>query len=168
MARRRSSSIDNSQDTIDSRDVIERISELESALEDRHNEARQDWQTQVTESEVNPDAETPHPDDEPAEDFEEWLKVQADNSDDEAAELVALRAFAEEASDVADWQYGEAFIRASYFEEYARDLAEDLYGKELSESRWPFDCIDWERAADELLHDYSGYELDGVTYYARS
>lgn len=153
--------IDNSQDIIDSRDVIARISELEGRLEDEHN-------SQVKEDEAN-NASAADDNDKVIviTDFEEWLKLGVDNGEDECVELVTLRAFAEEASGVADWRHGEAFIRDSYFEEYAWDLAEDLYGKELSEPRWPFDCIDWGRAADALLADYSAYDFDGVTYYAR-
>lgn len=65
-----------------------------------------------------------------------------------------------------DW-YPVTFIADSYFEDYAREEAEDLYGKELREARWPFDCIDWKKAADELKMDYASVEIDGATYWYR-
>lgn len=87
--------------------------------------------------------------------------------EDDAAELAALRDFAEEASAVSDWQYGEQFIRDSYFEEYAQQLADDI-GAIPDDAAWPLTCIDWERAARELRMDYTSYELAGVTYWARA
>lgn len=40
-------------------------------------------------------------------------------------------------------------------EEYAQELAGELYGKELEGAAWPFTCIDWEWAARELSYDYA-------------
>ena len=31
-------------------------------------------------------------------------------------------------------------------------------------AKWPYTCVDWERAADELRQDYSSTEFDGKTY----
>ncbi len=142
--------VSNSADIIDSRDVIGRINELEGELEDRHNEDREMFTTELA----------------PA-DFEEYLRRLHDGGDDDATELFALRAFAEEASGVSDWLHGETFIRDSYFEEYARDLHEDINGRD-AKSGWPYDYIDWERACDALKMDYSSYDYDGETYWARS
>lgn len=109
-------------DVFDSRDVIERIEELEAV-------------------------ETP--------------------DDDEAAELATLQAFAGEAGGyVADWRYGEAFIADSHFESYAMDLAEDI-GAVATDATWPNSFIDWPAAADALKQDYTSFELDGRTFWAR-
>lgn len=66
-------------------------------------------------------------------------------------------------------RYGEfdepTLILESYFERYAQDLAEELY--EVAD-HWPFTCIDWEEAAEELKVDYTTYEIDGYTYYQRA
>lgn len=133
--------IDNSADIIDSRDVIARIDYLESERET------------VAETETTaPGALT----------LQEW------DEGDEGEELKALKALADEASGSADWQHGEALIRDSYFEDYARDLAEDIYGRELGEAKWPFTCIDWEEAADQLKQDYFSVDFAGVTYWIRS
>jgi hypothetical protein len=85
--------------------------------------------------------------------------------EDEERELAALRAFAEDASGAEDWEYGETFIRDSYFVDYAQELAEDIGVPEVD--RWPTRHIDWEAAADELKGDYTSYDFDGVTYWAR-
>ncbi len=65
-----------------------------------------------------------------------------------------------------DW-YPVTLIRESYFEEYAEQLASDIYGKEINSATWPFNCIDWERAANELRIDYTCVEFDGETYLTR-
>lgn len=51
------------------------------------------------------------------------------------------------------------------FQSYAEELAEELYGKELSDARWPFSCIDWEKAARELSYDYHTEEAPGGGEY---
>jgi antirestriction protein len=53
------------------------------------------------------------------------------------------------------------------FEDYARELAEDI-GAISSDTGWPATCIDWERAARELQMDYTSVEYDGDTYYYRA
>lgn len=81
-------------------------------------------------------------------------------------ELDKLEAFASEAEGYGDWEYGETFIRDDYFEDYARELAEDC-GMVDPNAGWPNNHIDWEAAADELKADYNSYEFDGETYWAR-
>ncbi|MBK6906309.1 MAG: hypothetical protein IPH08_04070 [Rhodocyclaceae bacterium] len=117
--------IDNSADTIDSRDIIDRIEYL-------RNEEGGDQFT-----------------------------------DEEAAELAALTALAEEAEGYCDdWQYGATLIRESYFEDYAQEMASDI-GAINNDYGWPLNCIDWEQAARELKQDYTSFDFDGVTYYGR-
>ena len=128
--------IDNSQDMIDSRDVIARIEELEGDLVD------------CDDGQECPDCD--------------WKRD----------ELKILKALADEASGyAADWQYGEALIRDSYFRDYAEELAEDcgMIQSDISD-KWPYTCfdIDWEQAARELQQDYTCVDFDGVTYWIRS
>lgn len=137
--------ISNSDDVIDSRDVIARIQELRAELEAWHDE--QD--TTLS--------------------FEYALQDAANFPEhaDEYAELKALEALAEEAEGyAADWQYGETLIRDSYFEQYARDFAEDI-GAISKDQSWPNYCIDWERAASDLRMDYTQVDFDGVAYWIR-
>lgn len=114
--------ISNADELIDSREVIERIAELEGIV------------------------------------------LRAPDDDDE---LDALRALTDEASDYADdWADGVTLVRDSYFKEYAQEYAEDI-GAINAEVAWPYSCVDWDRAADELRMDYTAVEYDGVTYWVR-
>lgn len=94
---------------------------------------------------------------------------ELDGSDEpeEVEEREALEKLAEEAEGSPDWTYGETLIRDSYFEDYARELAEDS-GMIKGDESWPLNCIDWERAADELKADYFSVDFDGVEYWIRS
>jgi hypothetical protein len=129
--------IDNTVDVIDSRDVIERIEELRDERDAHDEEGRgRSW----------------------AEEYPE-----------EAEELRALEELQSEAEGYAsDWRHSAQLIRDSYFEDYARGLAEDLHGDALRRTEWPFSCIDWEAAASELQQDYTAVDFDGVTYWVRS
>ena len=92
----------------------------------------------------------------------------ADNvTDYEQEELNSLIKLAEEGEQNTEgWKYGATLIRYSYFENYARDLAEDI-GAIQSDQQWPCMYIDWERATDALCEDYTKIDFDGVTYLAR-
>jgi hypothetical protein len=101
-----------------------------------------------------------------------YLSDMRDNYGDDflsedAEGLAKLEAFADEAeSYVSDWKYGEVFISDDYFEDYARELAEDI-GAIDRNAEWPLQYVDWEAAADALKQDYTEIEFDGVTYWAR-
>ena len=136
--------IHNYQDVIDSRDIIERIQELESErdsfVDDNESEntclasLRQQW------ADENP---------------EEWSELNA---------LLELQEEAEGYSE--DWQFGATLISDSYFKDYAQELAEDI-GAINSDASWPNNCIDWDQAARELQMDYTSVDFDGVEYWVR-
>lgn len=127
-----SNTVDNYQDTLDSRDIEERIAELESIRDN-------------------------------AEDATEFPML-----DEDREELKTLLALREEAEGYApDWKYGTTLIRDSYFTEYARDLASEIGSVDFAAMAWPLGCIDWERAARELQHDYTSVEFGDVTYWVR-
>lgn len=122
--------MDSNSDTIDSREIIERIEELE-------NEG-----------------------------------VEQDTPEGE--EYEALKTLAEEGESTygAEWAYGVTLVRDSYFEDYARELAEEIgglsgfsHGEEIT---WPLQYIDWEAAAEALQIDYMEIEFEGVTYWGRA
>lgn len=48
------------------------------------------------------------------------------------------------------------------FEDYAYDLAQEY--SNICVTDWPFTCIDWNRAADELRHDYTSLTVDDSEY----
>lgn len=127
---KRTDEITNSENIIDSREIIARIEYLESERE----------------SAENPD---------------EW------DDSDEGQELKASKALADEASGSADWTCGVMLIRDSYFEDYARELAEDI-GAIPKNLGWPCNHIDWEGATNALKMDYFSVEFDGVEYWIRA
>lgn len=137
--------ISNKDDIIDSRDVIARIEELQDEktdLEQQRDEA------------VDADKETAE-------------AALADWIDDFGDELKALLALQGEAEGYSDWRHGVALIRDSHFKDYVRELAEELHGDKMRSAEWPFDCIDWEKAATELQQDYTSVDFDGVDYWVR-
>lgn len=135
--------VSETDDTIDSRDVIKRIEIYRDA---------------ITAAGVDPVTLPDAFDPESREDgytVKGWLE-----------EFAALSAL-EEQCNYGDWRYGTTLIRDSYFEDYAREFADDI-GAVNSEAKWPNSCIDWEAAADELKQDYTSVSFRGVDYWVRS
>jgi len=138
----------NSDDTLDIRNVIERFEELEG---DRVNYVL-----------GAPDGtETPAP--------ELW----AENEPEDAAEHAALKSLLDDLKGYGgdhQWEgswYPVVLVRDDHFREYAEELAEELHGDAIRKASWPMNCINWEDAAKELKVDYSTVEFDGVTYWYR-
>lgn len=139
-------------DLIDIRELIERFEELETErqdLTDAHSTAESEEESKTT-----------------AEDVQQW-------DDDNGAEFKAigdlldsLKGYGGDHQWRGDW-YPVTLIEDVYFETYARDYAEDIHGGAMREAQWPFDCIDWEKAASELQVDYSSVDYDGATYWYR-
>ena len=143
--------IENSQDVIDSRDVIQRIEELQAEkldLEETLDDAVKSF-AEVEEKE------------EAAEALTEWLEDYGD-------ELKTLEDLADEAGSSPDWPHGEALIRESYFTEYCEELCKDI-GDIPNELPWYIaNHIDWEGVAREIQQDYTQVDFDGVTYFIRA
>lgn len=112
------------QDVFDSREVIERIEELEALRDDN----------ELTE--------------------------------EDAAELEMLTAFADEGSlELEDWEYGVTFINENYFVAYTEEMLKDT-GYITRDLPW-WVVINWDATADYVKGDYLEFTLDGDTYYAR-
>ena len=138
----------NTDDTIDSRDVIARIEEL---TEERYN---------LTETIADCEDDTAAPG--LAEDAKKALADWLDSED--GLELDALEKLAEEAEGYApDWKYGAQLIRDSYFEDSMDEMVADCYdfGKDLP--FWATITLDY----DALKHDYTSVDFAGVTYWIR-
>lgn len=171
------SDISKFDDTIDSRDVIARIRELEAELqaaqdelddaqepdegEERDEEDASDIATcgtcGLTWNDTRPSSRTPAPSG----------RCPFEHIHEEAEELAALKALAEEAEGYAsDWRHGATLIRDEYFTTYARQLAEDI-GAVSDDAGWPGRHIDWDAAADELRQDYTSVDFDGETFWVR-
>lgn len=145
--------VNNSEDVLDSRDVIARRDELKEEREAIYCCAEFSTDSGVHDEECDDAAK-----DSAKRELKQWEEDYGD-------ELRALEAFIDEGS--SSWEDGETLVRESYFEDYARELAEEL-DLVKSDVRWPYTCIDWEQAARELQHDYTGADFDGVTYYYRA
>src|SRR4030095_14734000 len=180
--------ISNSDDIIDSRQIIERIDELEaelSAAYEAEHECkdcdgkghRTDKFAPTSTATHAPTAGdecatcngTGHASDPP---FDLWVVAtdiagDGDPNQEAAAEYRALKALQDQAEGYCDdWRHGAALIRDSYFQDYAQQLADDI-GAIDRNAKWPLDCIDWEKAARELQIDYTSVEFAGVTYWVR-
>lgn len=136
--------ISNTDDVIDSRDVIERIEELEGereALVDAITDAGADF-------------------------LDETQKELADWDEENKAELDALKALTEEAEGYSeDWRHGATLVRDSYFEDYARELLEDI--GDIPRNLPHYLVIDWEATARNIQMDYTAVDFDGVCYWVR-
>ena len=169
----------NGDDVIDSRDIEERIDELDSeqqALIDEYTEAKEES-----------DDEDSNPSGEATErlcnainalsDYWAFCPAEVDdgvNSIDDPKdsfhgneELHELKKFRDEMQPYCeDWHHGTTLIADSYFAEYAEELANDI-GAINKDAGWPLSFIDWDAAAEALKADYTSREFDGVTYWAR-
>lgn len=139
--------ISNTDNIIDSRDVIARIAEL--------GELRRD---------VEEDPSTEY--------LEACKAVSEFDASDEGKELIALKNLVDQAEDSPDWEYGETLINESYFTDYIKELIADCYDlpKELNSGNWPWRHIttDYEAAAEEAKTDYMEVDFDGVTFLIRA
>ena len=71
--------------------------------------------------------------------------------------------------EVVDEGIDDTLVHEDHFQEYAEELAVDIGAIDRSQrDHWPYTCIDWEQAADELKQDYSVIDIRGGTYYYRS
>lgn len=145
-----------SKNILDSRDLIERAKELLVEFEN--------WKTDLTDDEKADMVENFGYESFSNFEHEELLQWWQDTTPEgeEHKSIVNL----EEEIGSKEWAHGLQLIADSYFEEYARELAEDI-GAISGDERWPATCIDWEKAAGELQYDYSSVEFDGETYWYR-
>jgi len=157
--------IDNTQDILDTRDVIARFEELESRrtdLADAAGEAEAEDCAADCAGRIVRAAECTCG---KADKFADAESALSDWDEENAEELKNLRDFIDEGND--EWKHGETLVRESYFKTYAQELAEDIGALEKCDA-WPATCIDWEHATRELQFDYSGADFGDVTYYYRS
>ena len=168
--------ISNTDNIIDSRGIIERIDELTGdfqALVDDIEAAETDEERGtafddlatwlIGHTEIAPDLEAL--DGITFDDVSDWAES------DDAHELKALLALADEAECSPDWSYGETLIHEDYFTEYIEELINDCYelpkGFNFGDWPWCHMTIDYEAAADEAKQDYTEVNFDGATYYIR-
>lgn len=129
--------IRNNEDTLDTRDIRARLDYLD-VLEETANDTELDSDERDVAREDREAAE---------EEYNALTNLWDTESDNE-------------------WEWGATLIHTDYFEEYARELADEL-GFIDREASWPVRHIDWEAAANELAMDYREVEFDGATYLVR-
>lgn len=180
--------VDNSEDVIDSRDVIARIDELESDISGWEDDI-EDHQTDIAdkESEITDEeaSSSELDDDKDADEIAEIenniesLQSDIDSMEDNIntirnditeaqEELNPLKELASDAEGYsADWSYGEALIRDTYFEEYAKQLVQDIGVLPDNIPGYIENNIDWEGVASDIQMDYTSVDFDGVEYWIR-
>ena len=141
--------INNCMDTIDSRDIIKRLEELESDVFILDDEIKE---LNLEEDDSN----------------NEEIKDKQIEIEELQKELDILKYVQEQAEPYcSDWSFGETLIKDSYFPEYAEELARDIGAISYGDS-WPLNCIDWEKATEQLKLDYIQVEFDEEYYWIRS
>jgi len=132
---------DYHSDIFDSRDIQERIDELQyefDSLVDEYEDV---------------DGE-----EDAGEDLLNWLEENGD-------EFVTLLEVKEEVEQyTSEWDDGAFMIADNHFEDYAQELAEDT-GAIDRNAKWPLTHIDWDEAAEELKYDYSEVAIGGKSYW---
>lgn len=160
--------VHNGQNMLDSRDIITRLAELEEEREELVEAVKNAEETLADACDDTSCLQHAEEQEELSEAVAEAKEELADWDADNSDELNALRSLDEEGRDAcSDWEHGEQLISDSYFTNYAEELAEEL-GYMQNSNTWPFTCIDWEKAAEELKQDYTSVDFDGVTYWIRS
>ena len=108
-------------------------------------------------------------------DLDKELDELRDRRDDEDAELdeedterLAALGVLEDELGGSLWQDDGTMIPEEDFEDYARDLAEDLGYATNSDSNPLLGYIDWGAWAEDIKHDYLEVEFDGRTYLIRA
>lgn len=165
-------SISNSDNTIDSRDVIARIEELEGdreALAENVSDAEEslaDARDAYLNASEDIDAGQQAVENAQKKLDDALAALKAWDEDDDGKELKALQALQSEAEGYSDWLHGAQLINESYFTQYAQELAEEI-GAIASDAQWPLRHINWDAAAEELKQDYTTVDFDGTDYYIR-
>jgi hypothetical protein len=85
----------------------------------------------------------------------------------EGSEGRELKELEDLCAEISGWRDGVTLIDAADFQEHA--MKEALATTHLSDmSAWPFDCIDWEQAAEVLALDYQDVSFRGTDYHYAS
>jgi len=137
---------ENTDDTIDSRDVIARLEELQSEKDD----------LTLAVTDLDPQEEP--------EELAEAVTALAVWEDDNGEEYEALKVLNEEGEECSsDWRYGELLIRESYFEQAMDEMVSECYELPKDLPFWMTITYDY----DALRQDYTELDFGGVAYFVR-
>lgn len=144
-------------DYINVEDVCKRVEELQSLQEDA-TDAEDEYNRASFEDKADA--------------LDVLQRAQDAFSEPEQAELESLLELLRDLRDYGgdhkwngDW-YPGMLIDEEIFEQYAEQMAEDI-GAIDRDAKWPYTCIDWEKAANELRVDYSEINVNGRPYLYR-
>lgn len=154
----RNVAISNSDDMINSRNIIARIEELvdeQETLESAVTEAEEALNEEGIESDEHAARQDALNDAESA--LREW---------DGADELKALQTLADEAEGYTDdWRHGAVLIADHYFTEYCQELITEC--GDLPRDLPRHLVIDWDATAENLKADYTEVDFEGTPYFVR-
>ncbi len=88
---------------------------------------------------------------------EEWLE-----SHQYEAEALA------DADVLEDFDENEPVVPEDEWESYVYDLIQELVPAYLRMADWPWNCLNYDQAANDLAADYTSVELSDGSYYVRS
>lgn len=150
----------NTDNVIDSRDVIARIDDLQDER-DTLESALEDAQAAFDDGEDDPERPAMQDDVDAA---RTALAVWDEGED--GLELHALKALADEAEGYSpDWKHGTTLIAEDYFPEYCQQLLADI--GDLPRNLPDYLVIDWDATAENLKADYTEVDFDGTAYLIR-
>ncbi len=156
--------ISNTDNILDSRDVIARFDEMESERNDLESEI-ETAQDALDEYDANEGNEKELL--ELEDNLAEARKNLAEWDDENGQEFKDLKAFCEECEECSsDWTHGESIIHESHWEEYVEDLCKDCGYISKDFPHWIE--IDWSKTAKNVAQDYSTVDWAGETYYIRN
>lgn len=157
--------INNSDDIIESHDVIARIEELAEELKAKQ-EAVASARALCEELEDDEDVDEDDKNDAEAalemaeEELKEW------DEGEEGQELRELQELQSEAEGCTpEWSDGATLIRDDCFTDYVQEMLTDIY--DLPRHLPHYIVIDWEATASNVQQDYTSVEFGGVTYWIR-
>ena len=142
--------ITNTQNIIDSRDIIERIEELEGCFDTCPHCGEGQDEGIAKKTNKCPDCE------------------QGLLEDSEIEELADLQDVVDQAEGYGDFDHGESLIHEFYFVEYCEELCCDIEDIPADLPWYIASNIDWDGVANELKADYVEIDFDGASYLMRT
>ena len=86
----------------------------------------------------------------------QWAAELMQELESEGIDLDAAAAFINDRGAWDKDSFEDSYVgQYDSLEEYAQELAGELYGDQIENAQWPFTCINWEQAAFELSFDYA-------------
>jgi hypothetical protein len=139
-----------SKDILDTRDLAERRNELKDMIFESFIESFPEYKDGTdTFDDILRDRE----------EIEDWMDTFFEDELNEIEEINTIEA------ECSEFPYGETLIADSEFDDYCKDLCEDL--GYISKDFPSFIEIDWDATANNIRQDYTEAEYQGTTYLFR-